>query len=331
MSDLKPELERALTERFEVARRIVTLERSPCPYQSSFTLEEVRVVLEDGTELDLIFKDVGPEAMSEGARKVKPPFLYEPLREIETYSEILEPAALGTARFYGAAVDPEKGRYWLFLEKFEGVGLWQFGELCAWEKAARWLANAHVKLASDTRWRKARHLMRYDADYYQEWIARARSFVGQRQGEDARGSASSFEWLSKRYEEAVERLLELPLTFIHGEFYASNVLVDGESPKRVCPIDWEIAGIGPGLIDLAALVGGKWEEGERSTLAAAYHSELEALGGNPPALPALLEALDWCRLHLAIRWLGWAPDWSPPREHRHDWLNEALLLAESLR
>jgi hypothetical protein len=321
MSDSGTELEQALAGCFE-GRRIVTLERLPSPYASSFSLEELRVTLDDGAELELIFKDVGPDAMSDGARKVKPDFLYEPLREIETYRDILEPVALGTAHFYGAVVDVEYSRYWLFIEKFDGAGLWQFGELAAWEAAARWLARMHSTHASDTRWQRASHLMQYDASYYQAWLERARSF--------ASDPESKFDWLSKRYDEVVDRLLELPTTFIHGEFYASNVLVDGESTTRVCPIDWEIAGVGPGLIDLAALVGGKWGEHERTTLAAAYHSELTERGVQAPSLPELLEALDWCRLHLAVRWLGWAPDWSPPREHRHDWLSEALVLAEQL-
>jgi hypothetical protein len=41
-------------------------------------------------------------------------------------------------------------------------------------------------------------------------------------------------------------------------------------------------------------------------------------------------ALDYCRLHIAIQWLGWAPNWSPPVENAHDWLNEALHLAEKI-
>jgi aminoglycoside phosphotransferase (APT) family kinase protein len=325
--DLRSELERALSEHAGGRRRIVELERRSSEYASSFTLEELRAVLDNGAELDLIFKDVGPAAMSDLARRVKPAFLYDPLREIETYREILEPARLGTARFYGAAVDADRDRYWLFLEYVEGAGLWQFGDLGTWEEAARWLAKLHSASAGDTRWHEAAHLMQYDAGYYCAWLERARGFAA----DDGEGtSASKLDWLSTRHEEMVERLLALPQTFIHGEFYASNILVDGERAERVCPIDWEIAAVGPGLIDLAALVGGKWDEGERSTLASAYRAELSALGEEPPPLPALLEVLDWCRLHLAVRWLGWAPDWSPPREHKHDWLSEAMTLAERL-
>jgi len=31
-----------------------------------------------------------------------------------------------------------------------------------------------------------------------------------------------------------------------------------------------------------------------------------------------------------MQWLGWSPDWSPPPEHRRNWLREALRLAEKL-
>ena len=37
-----------------------------------------------------------------------------------------------------------------------------------------------------------------------------------------------------------------------------------------------------------------------------------------------LELLDCSALHLAMRWLGWSAEWTPPAEHRRDWLDEAL-------
>jgi len=41
-------------------------------------------------------------------------------------------------------------------------------------------------------------------------------------------------------------------------------------------------------------------------------------------------ALDCARLHLALRWLGWSRDWTPPREHARDWWAEAKGAAERI-
>ena len=92
-------------------------------------------------------------------------------------------------------------------------------------------------------------------------------------------------------------------------------------------MDWELAGWGPGLFDLAALTAGKWSDADRTALARAYH---EGLGPSAGPFAELLAALDWCRLHVAVRWVGWAGDWSPPAEHAHDWLAEAAALADKL-
>jgi hypothetical protein len=29
-------------------------------------------------------------------------------------------------------------------------------------------------------------------------------------------------------------------------------------------------------------------------------------------------------MRIALKWLGWADEWSPPAEHSQDWLAEAL-------
>src|SRR5205085_2225507 len=112
------------------------------------------------------------------------------------------------------------------------------------------------------------------------------------------------------YGDVVARLASLPTTLVHGDLYASNVLVgDG----RVCAVDWELAGQGPGVLDVAALTMG-WGEHERETLVEAYRTALAL----PPAAAELLEDLDRASLQLAIQWLGWSDEWSPPPEHTHD-------------
>jgi thiamine kinase-like enzyme len=106
------------------------------------------------------------------------------------------------------------------------------------------------------------------------------------------------------------------------------VLIEETAPVRICPIDWEIAAIGPGLVDLAALTIGRWTDEERTALALAYLSE--AGPRDEGARSEFLETLELFRLHLAVQWLGWEPTWLPPEEHRQDWLAHAMRAAAAL-
>jgi Ser/Thr protein kinase RdoA (MazF antagonist) len=302
--------------------RVSEVRRHPSPYQTSFGLEEVEVILDDSERLGLLLKDLAWGALDAAGRMAKPAFLYDPLREIEVYRRLLAGADLGAPRYYGSVVDPERDRFWLFVEKVEGRELYQVGELGLWELAARWLAMMHARFADEVETHLAEaRLVRHDAAYYRSWVERAREYA-------PRDRQRALDRLASRYEGVVERLASLPATVIHGEFYASNVLVaDG---GRVAPVDWEVAGAGPGLVDLAALATG-WGPGERAALARAYEEAARASGG--PGVEGLEagEALELCRLHLAVQRLGWAPaGWSPPPEHRRDWLAEALQIAEEL-
>jgi hypothetical protein len=327
--DLRTALEAALSDHLGAPRRVAWLERAASDYRSSFALEELRVGLDDGMALDVMFKDLSPKGLTDVARAAKPAFLYDPQREINTYRDLLAKAGLGTPLFYGAVADPVAGRYWLFLERVRGRELYQIGERAVWRHAARWLAGLHFRFAprSDAL-RRTAALVTCDADYYRLWPRRALAFAEAGFSPDA---AARLGRIVAGYERVVERLLALPATLLHGEFYASNVLVQ-ELPGgiRVCPVDWEMAAVGPGLLDLAALTAGRWTEDERTDLALAYHAAYPPTDGWPPAPEEFLADLDVCRLHLAIQWLGWAREWSPPRDHAHDWLQDALTLAAKL-
>jgi hypothetical protein len=324
---LRPTLDDLLCRHIPNLGRIVRLESRPCADRTSFNLVDLEIQLEDGSVLRLLLKDLGRKNLHEIARRVKPDFLYDPLREIGTYREILARDRLGTAHFYGAVVEPEEDRYWLLLEKIPGLRLCQVRDDSAWLEAARWLAHLHLRFSieNETLHRSA-PLLRYDAAFYRLWIERAEAFRSTGRRTDAWAS------LVGSYDRAVERLTRLPSTLIHGEFYASNILVEqAREGWRIRPVDWETAAVGPGLVDLAALTSGAWPERERTEMAAAYHGTLLAEGWPSFPFEDLLLALDDCRLHLAIRWLGWARDWSPPLENAHDWLGEAMALVEKMK
>jgi hypothetical protein len=333
-AQLRSVLEQSLDNHFGVARSIIGLERRPSAYCSSFAIEELDVLLDDGMLLNLMFKDLSWRGLLADARRGKPAFLYNPLREIETYRNILATYRLNVATFYGAAVDRQACRYWLFLEKVPGMELYQVGELAIWQQVACWLAAMHIRFAEEGEvlaQPQVAHLIQYDGDFYRLWLRRAQAFLRKAEPSGPIATPCSIDWLAQRYDQLIERLVVLPTTFIHGEFYASNVLVqETAGGLRICPVDWEMAAIGPGLMDLAALTAGHWSEQEKATLALAYHRALAPDRQGRGSQDEFLADLDCCRLHLAMQWLGWAAEWSPPPAHTQNWLAEALFLAEKL-
>jgi hypothetical protein len=305
---------------------VVGLSRRAYRYATSAPLEELHVETGGGAELDLIFKDLSRERLLDEAVATKPEFLHQPERELETYRRILDPAEIGP-RYIAGVTEPDAGRYWLLIEKVPGVELWQIGELEVWEEVARWLGGFHSTFMARLDEVKAAnpHLLDLSAEWFESWCRRALERLGE--PDDRRTSA--LRTALEGYGDVVRALTGLPRTFVHGELYPSNVLVVQDGASRVCPVDWEMSGVGPGLVDLAALVGG-WGESERSRLVAAYLSGHSEAPGRIPTPAEVEEDLARCRLHLALQWLGWSADWRPPPEHAHDWVGEALGLASEL-
>jgi Ser/Thr protein kinase RdoA (MazF antagonist) len=326
-------VETALTECRGTSAGRIRLERKPSDYYSSFAIEKLTAFFADETRIDLIFKDVSPHGLLEGARRIRPPFAYEPSREIKVYREILATAELGTARCFGTVIDADQQHYWLLLEKVAGQELYQIGEFSIWCDVARWLARMHARLArAAKRHQNAGWIATCDEAYWNLWIDRAEHIARQHERSHlASLSPARLSWLSDRCRRAAKYLCSLPATFVHGEFYASNILVEQRNGRtRICPVDWETAAIGPGLIDLAALVAGSWTEPQKEQLARAYFDALSAEQGSCDVFESLVAALRCGRLLLALKWLGFSHDWQPPVEHRYDWLLEAMQLAAEL-
>jgi hypothetical protein len=269
--------------------------RRPWPYASTFPIEELQV--EGGTSgsRTVLFKD-----LTRGAELPRPGFVTDPRREIAAYSDVLEPEAIGAPRCYASFIDGE--RAWLFLELVDGRPLWQIGEIEAWQEAARWLAALHARPVTPSR-----RLPRYDADHLRRRFSLASGLPRAEQI----GAA------------VAERLAALPASFIHGEFCASNVLIE-RNGGRVRPVDWETCGTGPGVLDLAALTAGSWPEAARLRIERAY------LDACRPRLRPTPEDIDYARLLLAGQWLGWSARWTPPPHHAHDWGAEVVTLIERL-
>jgi hypothetical protein len=102
-----------------------------------------------------------------------------------------------------------------------------------------------------------------------------------------------------------------------------NVLADrSQSPARICFVDWELAGVGCGLLDLVHLKYGLGGEDDRRMCAAS----LDALAGsglvpdNPRELSGLLAA---CELHKTLYRLACCSAWGLPADRVAGWIAEA--------
>ena len=270
--DVRRALERRLGPLAGLARR-------PSPSASTAALEQLRVSLPDGSSRSLVLKTRGRDTA----------------REVAVYRDVLEDAALGTPGFVAGSV--EDG--WLVLEDVPGRPLWASDGPADWCATARWLADAHARLAP-----RARALGPAPGAAPDARLDRAVA-------RDARAAA-----LAEVHGRAVTALRAAPRTVVHGELFPSNVLVrEAASP---CVVDWETAGAGPGLLDLAALVLG-WPAPQADEIARAH-------GGDLTLLPA-------ARLVVAVRWLGEpAPAEAAAGGHasRTDWWAEADTAARAV-
>lgn len=310
-----------LSSKIDRKRRIVDIERAPFPYASSWWLEEISLNLDDNSRITLVFKNLIRETHGSGAGRIKPAFVTDPSREPWVYRELLPKATSGPPKLWAAVTDFAARRHWLFLERVDGVPLSEIGELDAWCSAARWLGDFHTTAPVSHAARG--QLLRHDQAYHRRWLTRALS-TGQ---ERARLRA-----LAPAHERAIEEALGTGQSLIHGEFYPSNVLVHRSGATcTVHPVDWEMAALGPPLLDLAALISGRWATDDRIAMMHAYLEGARAAGARQSTLAELMRGVAACRLLLAVQWLGWAAGWTAPADHRNDWLEEAERCAEELR
>lgn len=292
------------------------------------------MTLEDGTLLRLVLKSPGREAPGSRAGEVKPGRVTFPFREAWVYDELLPPGLPGPPGWYGLALDRDGGPA-LVLERIDGVPLSEVAGPDPWHRAASWIGRFHAM-----RWTIPRGapLLVHDRSLHRWWYKRAVEQAerevrrsGKTAADGARQRLRTLVTLEAAHVRACAVLPDAEPTFVHGEFHPSNILVETNwGEVRIRPVDWEMAGLGPALMDLAALTAGAWTPRQRSSMAMAYRHAALAAGTACPPLDHFLWALDACGLLLAFQWLGWGGDWTPPPEHRTDWLCEAVRCARRL-
>lgn len=283
----------------------------PSRYATSFPTHLVAVRGPAG-EGRMLVKDLRWRSLSPQARRAKDRSTHDPARELGTYRELLRHDD-GPPRYLGGRGDRRSSTAWIAMEHVEARELYQWGETEAWRAAVGWVGRFHrtwrerpVELAGV---RRRVPLLAHDAAHLAGLATRVRAVRG-----DA--PTPGLDEVLAAWNSASRDLLRVEPTVVHGECYASNVLVGDAG--RVSVVDWETTAIGSGWGDLAALVVG-WERAEREQFLEEY---LRSAG--PPATPVAPERLlDAARLGICVQWLGADPHWAPPEEQQRDWLAEA--------
>jgi Phosphotransferase enzyme family len=283
-------------------KSVMLVDRELSPYSTTFPCEVVTCRVGRTTSLRLFCKyNAGVDYTGHGHRgRVR--------YEIAVYRDILAASRRFRPKFYGSYLDPDTGDDWLFLEFLDGsLRIGKLG-LTGTPKAARWIGRFHAETEPLVASNRLPFLNTYDWDYYLAWVHRTDEFAG--------SLHQRYPWLRALCDQArelLDPLVAAPQTVIHGEFYPHNVLYHR---KQVCPIDWESAAVGNGLIDLVTLTEGWWPEQVVRACIREYQ-RARWPEGPPPAFDRMLKA---AHLYINFRWLGDFSDvtQSQALEHRFD-------------
>jgi hypothetical protein len=219
-------------------------------------------------------------------------------RELCVYRDLLAGANLGTARYYGSSWAETEGRFWLVLEFVKGT-LLRHSTFEYWIRAAAWLGRLQGYFSQNSpRFLACDALIRHDTGYF--W-SKAEPAVGE-VSQISVSMAARLEKVLDRYSEPVKVMANQPVTFVHGSFTPTQILFDAEN-VRTCPIDWELAGLGSPLNDLAILSDG-FEPPELYQLWDAYSGEAARYGISLPGREEMKRVADCFRLHRVINWLS---------------------------
>jgi Ser/Thr protein kinase RdoA (MazF antagonist) len=276
----------------------------------------LRVSLKDGAELDLFVKHMGPEQPDHPDKQRRD-------REMMLYEKWLDGEDLPVPRFYGSRWNTWTRRREIFLEH---IGDWslKYQDLEYWFPVAPCLARFHAHFAKRAGELGAcRYLLRLDRAYFDAWAGRALKLTADRYPESADDLAAVVDG----YGSVAELLERQPATLVHNDLAPKNVLVDrARRPARICFVDWEMAGVGCGLLDLVHLKHGLDPASDRA-MCDAYRAELEGTGLLPADGQELRRLFVACELHHTLYRIANSHLWKLPPGRVAEWVADARDLA----
>jgi hypothetical protein len=260
------------------------LRREPNPEATNFSSEIVTCGLAAGQELRLFCKYGASRLQTHCGQ------LGGLAYEAAVYRHVVQPTGTSELRFFGSYDDDIEGHTWIILDQLDdAVSLDRAPETVSLVPGVTWMGHFHS--ASQGQVAGADFLNVYDAEYYLRWARRTREL--------AAPLRTTYPWLPRvceRYEQAVDWILSKEKVLIHGDCYPDNMLY---RKGVVYPIDWELAALALGEIDLVSLTA-NWPVDIVTRCEDAY-SRARWPAGEPADYPQTLEL---ARMYLHFRWLG---------------------------
>ena len=253
-------LEAGLTAHFKRPVRIAEMDADSFWAEAiDRQIDRLRVTLESGEVLQMIFKRFNPEP---GLEHDSHEALKDYKREVLVYRRLLCDPNFGAPALYASAYDPTREQYWLFMEDL-GESTLDHKSLKHFLATAGWLGRMHGAYAGrQEELRRLGCLVEHDQQFYRALGSIAhRNFQVAGEKEDL----ERFEGLRPRFESAAGDLLRQPRTLLHGDFAPHNVIIEPDG--RIRPLDWEWAAVGPVGWDLAGLYY-EWQSDQADFLAA---------------------------------------------------------------
>jgi aminoglycoside phosphotransferase (APT) family kinase protein len=299
--------------------RVEAVRRERSPFATLFPADVLDVSVAGGPPVRLFLKHLGPEQPGQPDKGRRD-------REVLVYQNLLGDERLPVPRFYGSRLNRRTGRLELYLEYVDDWNL-KYHDLEQWFAAARRLAQLHAHFAGRAGLlRSCDFLLVLDRDYFTRWARRA----GEALAEQSADLAAELEQVLREYGRVGELLERQAPTLVHNDLAPKNVIPDRSSPPtRIRFIDWEMAGIGCGLLDLVHLKYGLDPPSDRE-MVAAYRRELRAAGLPPVHEGEFEHVLAACELHKTLYRLAHSPAWRLPPVKLRQWVTEAKAFLEEV-
>jgi hypothetical protein len=273
---------------------IESIDRRPSEYTSWYAAEVITARLSGGREFRIFLKDFATyRAAKHGMSDRRD-------REVRTYRQLLDRGALGTAAYYGCIRNGHGGRFWLFLEFVEGTPI-RYLDFDYWVEAAAWLGRMQGHFARRVeRLDRSAFLIRHDRDFFQAQAERARRSLRTARPDLLR----RLDAVLGLYPGVIDAMVAQPSTLVHGAYRPGQVLATrGPHGLRLCPTDWELAGFGSVLYDLASLADG-FRPPHFEQLVDAYAVDARRAGVPVPGMEEMERVVHCFRLHRALGWLA---------------------------